>query len=374
MTSASATTTLDPVVILSSLRDHGVTAVSGVPCSHFGAVIRELEQTPTWGYTPATNEGEAVAFAAGAALAGGLGAVFMQNSGLGNAVNPLSSLAQPLGTEMLVFVSWRGEPGREDEPQHELMGAITPALLDLLEIPHRILPAEAAAAEEVLGWAAREALKRRGPVAILTRAGTIAKATTVESDDSSAPRRAQVLSRLMSGLDPSVVVLATTGFTARELERDWDRPTNVYVIGSMGCASTVALGVAVQRPERDVVVIDGDGAAMMRLEALASIGRVHPPRLTHVLLDNGSYESTGGQHSGSAHVDFPAIALACGYRQATSVDSLDDFQMVLDRSLSADGPSLIRVPISSGAPLGLSRPRRSPRESSRRFREVLVHG
>jgi phosphonopyruvate decarboxylase len=373
MTPTQVTTTrtgLDSEVFLGTLRSNGITLLSGVPCSNFSSLIQLLEDDPTADYTPACNEGEAIALAAGVALAGGLGAVFMQNSGLGNAVNPLTSLAETLGTPLVAFISWRGEPGRPDEPQHRLMGRITPGLLDLMGIPWQLLPSEDAAAGLVVQQAVAQARERRGPVGIVVPAGTFAKPTRISPPVTDAASRAQVLATVMGQVTAQDIVVATTGYTARELERGWDRPENVYVVGSMGCASSVALGIAMQCRDRRVLVLDGDGAALMRLEAFATIGRTAPTNLVHLVLDNNRYESTGDQLSGADTVDFPAVALACGYRSAIST-GVAGLTATLAGPVDLDGPRLVHVPIRSGAPADLGRPSRTPREQSQRFTQAV---
>lgn len=375
MTTTGLCATLTSPAFLDLLADAGITALTGVPCSHFAGLIDALERDPARGYVAAANEGEAVALAAGVHLGGGLAAVMMQNSGLGNAVNPLTSLTWPLGLPLLLLISWRGEPGLADEPQHQLMGAVTPALLDAMQIPHTVLPAplDADAARAAVTDAVATALHRRGPVALLVRSGTFPKALPREPEprtDADPPLRAEILAEVMALVGDRDLVVATTGYTARELESAHDRPGNVYVVGSMGCASSVALGLARSVPaDRRVVVLDGDGAALMRLEAMATIGRLRPPNLLHLVVDNGSYESTGRQRSGATAVDLPAVARACGYPQVHAADTRAELAAVLRRVWDTPETRLVHVRSTPGAPAGLGRPRRHPRDQAARVRQ-----
>jgi phosphonopyruvate decarboxylase len=182
--------------------------------------------------------------------------------------------------------------------------------------------------------------------------------------------RRDAVAEVVRAVGDSSLIVATTGKTARELEADWDRPENLYVVGSMGCASSVALGVALQARSRQVVVLDGDGAALMRLEAMAAIGRLAPTNLLHVLIDNEAYESTGGQPTGSGQVNFTEIAAACGYRAAREVSSAEGLRSALERQLSYAGPALLRVRVAPGSDPGLGRPALAPPASAERFRKA----
>lgn len=179
--------------------------------------------------------------------------------------------------------------------------------------------------------------------------------------------RSEAIAAVVEASDPDTLLIATTGKTARELERDWDRGGNLYVVGSMGCASSIGLGVALNAPERFVTVIDGDGAVLMRMEAMATIGRSAACGFTHVVLDNESYESTGGQPTQSAGVDFAAIAAACGYRSQVDVADLDELAEAVRRSQAVPGPHFLRVRIRPGSDPALGRPALAPSQVAARF-------
>lgn len=358
---------------------------AGVPCSYLTPLMNAVLRREALQYVAAANEGEAVAIAAGAWLAGQKSVVMCQNSGLGNAVNPLTSLSDPFRIPALLVVSRRGEPGVNDEPQHHLMGKITLGLLDAMDIAHRPFPADEAALEERLDWADETATRESRPVALVVSRGTIeggprpvqpAARTRPRSAyvDHRAcgplPRRATVLESLVGLLPPTAAVIATTGKTGRELFTIADRPQYLYQVGSMGCASSLALGVALFA-RGTVVVVDGDGAALMHMGALATIGYYAPKTLVHVILDNAAHDSTGGQFTVSPVIDFPALGAACAYARVYSCDSVEGFAAALRASLESAGPHLIHARIAAGSMTEPGRPDVAPVDVARRFRAFL---
>jgi phosphonopyruvate decarboxylase len=371
---------IEAAAVVGALTEHGVSLVSGVPCSYLTPVLNQALNDPAVRYLTATQEGEAAAIAAGAWLGGGLGCAFSQNSGLGNMVNPLTSLLHPASIPALLLVTWRGEPGRKDEPQHELMGRITTQLLDLMQIPWDLMPSDPALVPHVMKSAFRRMTGERRPCAIVLKRDTVAPAplddlllppTTATVVRSSRPpqypTRAAVLARLLAAVPDAAAVVSTTGFTSRELYTIGDRPGNFYLVGAMGSAASVALGVATQTP-RPVVVVDGDGAVLMRLGSLATIGAYGRAGLVHVVLDNGQHESTGGQLTVSPRTDLVAAAAACGYRHAYACSTMDELIAALNEALDGAGPALVHLPIRPGALSGLGRPAITPAEVALRFR------
>lgn len=358
---------------------------SGVPCSFLTPLINRTASDRSLAYVGAASEGEAVAIAAGAWLGGRETAVMCQNSGLGNAVNPLTSLNAPFRIPTLLVVTWRGEPGLKDEPQHELMGRITQRLLDTMEVPHAPFPAGTNDLGAALD-AARSEMDRTGlPYAFVMAKGTLADEALDEAPrmpnppgaridlivDGARPARVEVLERVLADIPGDAAVIATTGKTGRELFTLADREQHLYQVGSMGCAAPMGLGVAMTTGRR-VVVLDGDGAALMKLGAMATIGAYAPDGLIHVVLDNGVHDSTGGQATVSPVVDFAAVALACGYRAAFTADSAAGFTDAFTRALGGAGPVLIHARIRPGSLERLGRPTVAPHDVARRFRSFLV--
>ncbi len=370
--------------LLAAAKERGFDFFTGVPCSFLTPIINRTISDPSTDYVGAASEGEAVAIAAGAWLAGRGTVVMCQNSGLGNAVNPLTSLNWPFRIPTLMLVTWRGQPGIGDEPQHELMGEITARLLEDMRIAYAVLPREEGEIDEVLA-AAQAAISRFSlPYAFIIEKGSVAKETLEQpapapsrtgrlvdySTGGERPTRFAALERLLGTVPEEAAIISTTGKCGRELFTLADRPQHLYQVGSMGCAGAMGLGVAlnVQRP---VIVLDGDGAALMKLGTLATIGAQSPPNLVHVVLDNGVHDSTGGQATVSESVDFARVALACGYRGAVACDDLDGFTTGLNAALGSPGPHLLHLRIRPGSLTGLGRPTVKPPDVARRFRAFL---
>ena len=366
---------IDPIAWVEAGKDEGATLWTGVPCSYLKSLIDCVISHSGLDYVPAANEGDAVAIAAGAWLGGGLGVALMQNSGLGNAVNPLTSLLQPFAIPMLLLVTWRGQPGGPaDEPQHELMGQITPGMLELMQIPYEVLPEQESEAVDCLRRQIRATREERRCRALIIPSNRFAKhpptpALETKKIEGAVPpvvpttlKRCEMLQGLLRIWGPSDLVEATTGYTGRELYALEDRPQHLYLDGSMGCASSLGLGLALRRPQSRIWVLDGDGAMLMRLGALSSVGWVRPDNLVHVLLDNGIHESTGAQGTVSGSLDFCEIARGCGYPNILRWSE--------PRPLKFAGLTFIHAPILPGTPESLPRPKQKPREVADRFRKV----
>jgi phosphonopyruvate decarboxylase len=375
--------------IIDALQDRGFGPYTGTPCSLLQPLISYTISRESSAFLMAANEGEAVAIACGAWLAGKKPVVMFQNSGLGNAVNPLASLCQPFRIPVLIFCSWRGEPGRPDEPQHELMGRLTPRLLADLDIGHAVLPASHDAFQADLAIAI-DAMDKTGlPRAFVVPKGSIEQMDVEFSEPLVTPPAHGILkrsgaTRTDSGIRridalqyirqemPKSFLIATTGKTGRELYELEDRDNQFYMVGSMGCAPSLGLGAALGRPDRAFVVIDGDGALLMRMESLVTVGQYHPANLTHILLDNEKHDSTGGQPTLSPGVNFCAIAAAAGYQSATECRTAEQFVAALQHAQKENGPHFVHLKIGPGSKKGLGRPGIQPHEVARRFRTAVM--
>jgi phosphonopyruvate decarboxylase len=358
---------------------------TGVPCSFLTPLINGVLMRPELTYIGATSEGEAVAIAAGAWLAGRNTVVMCQNSGLGNAVNPLTSLNAPFRIPTLLITTWRGQPGIGDEPQHEVMGQITQKLLSVIDVEHEAFPKTAKELPSALRHASARMAERELPFAFVMEQGSVRddgldqparphSGAGVREDLPTLgelPSRAAVLERVLTLVDPAAAVIATTGKCGRELFTLADRPQHLYQVGSMGGASGMGLGVALN-VSRPVVVLDGDGAALMKLGSFATIGAYAPANLIHVVLDNGVHDSTGGQPTVSNSVDFAGVALACGYRHAVSCATLDQFASAYRLASTGPKPALIHARIASGSMSKLGRPTIAPADVARRFKAFLT--
>jgi phosphonopyruvate decarboxylase len=314
-----------------------------------------------------------------------------QNSGLGNAVNALTSLNFPFRIPVLLIITHRAQPGGPpDEPQHELMGEITPALLDTLRIRHEPFPAGTADIAAVLDRMAAHFRATSLPYALVMPHGAVDenplraprnrapigtrelhfRETLARGYDERATR-ADALRVLRAAARPEDVIVATTGYTGRELYTLGDADNQFYMVGSMGGASAFALGLALARPERRVFVADGDGAALMRLGNFASIGAFAPRNLCHLVLDNEAHDSTGGQSTVSRGVSFGAIAQGCGYAHAAGSDSPEELAALLAAHTRESGPALVHFRIRAGAMDGLGRPKVTPPEVRARLMRHL---
>ena len=364
----------------------GFSHYSGVPCSYLKPLINQVIDADACTYVGAANEGDAVAIASGAAIAGQRAIAMMQNSGLGNAVSPLTSLNWVFQLPILLIITLRGDPAHGDEPQHELMGQITTGLLDHMQIPWRPFPESEQDIEASL-MAATKSLDQTGrPFALVLRKGSVASAPLKQNGLSSrpahryatvdnrcpgkpGPTRRQVLETVQQLTTSEDVLIATTGFAGRELYALDDRPNQLYVVGSMGCASSLALGLSLALPNRRVLLLDGDGAALMRLGNLATIGQHAGPNYVHILLDNEQHESTGGQATVSAGIDFAHLATSCGYSAAICGDNTELLPSLLE--LKLDGPRMAHLKISAGTANDLPRPNISPPEVLLRLKKHL---
>jgi phosphonopyruvate decarboxylase len=361
---------------------------AGVPCSFLTPFINYTIGDSELTYISSANEGDAVAAASGAALGGHRSVAMMQNSGLGNAVSPLTSLNYVFRIPILLIITLRGEPGKPDEPQHELMGQITPELLDSMSITWRWFPDRKEDVEQVLQAATGHMYSTGRPYALIMKKGMVAphslKRTPgldkssdgdgpgIQATGQPLPARHDVLAQLVADSDvSSTVLIASTGFNGRELYAIEDRPNQLYMVGSMGCAASFGLGLSLVRPDKKIVVIDGDGAVLMRMGNMATVGACGGGNFYHLLLDNHVHESTGGQATVSSTVDFQAVADACGY-QSTFSASFDGLEIA--SFLRSNAPALMLIETSQGVPEGLPRPSIKPADVARRLmRHLGVH-
>lgn len=361
---------LDTARFGEALKDRGYSFYSGVPCSFLkdliNYAINECE------YVMAANEGDAVAICAGATAAGRKAVALMQNSGLTNAVSPLTSLNPIFRIPVLGFVSLRGEVGLADEPQHEILGTATGDLLDAMRVTWAYLPDEIAEAEAELERA--DAIVESGETFFfVVRKGTFGSVALREKAavDGTLPTRGDVLAAIRGALRPDAAIIATTGFTGRELYELGDDDRNFYMVGSLGCASSFGLGICRAKPERPVAVLDGDGALLMRTGSMATNARYAKGSMLHVLLDNEAHESTGGQFTVSGTVDWPAVATAMGYKSVVVAAGAAEAAAAVEQWNRSGGLRFLYVKIRQGAPEKLGRPKTKPYEVAKRLSSFL---
>jgi len=362
---------IDPVEFCAALKRQGISFFTGVPDS----LLHDFSACVTAKYPPenhviAANEGNAVALASGHYLATGQPAVvYMQNSGIGNAVNPLQSLADELvySIPMLLIIGWRGEPGKQkDEPQHAKQGRTTLSLLGAMGIEYELLNAEIEDFHPVVESIFSKMNRSSSPVALVISAGTFSR-FGFENDvtDSFPMSREDAITCIVLSLKPDDLIVSTTGMASRELfecreQLGQGHRSDFLTVGSMGHCSQIALGIAMQTPDRRVICIDGDGAALMHMGSMAITGSVHPGNLVHLIINNGAHDSVGGQPTVGRHIDFPAIASACGYARVDSVDTVEGLTEALGSSNQLSGASLVEINVRPGARSDLGRPTESP--------------
>jgi len=365
----------DPKAVLHEIHSLGFSFFSGVPDSllkEFCAILTE-ETSPT-NHIIAANEGNAIAIGVGNYLATGKPPMlYMQNSGFGNALNPLISLADPeiYSIPLLIMIGWRGEPGIEDEPQHLKQGRVMTSLLDSLEIPFFIFSKDHSIDE--FRKATELMLERSGPVVVLVSKDSFEVATSNEPDISGTSlTREEAIRAVTNSLDEKTLVISTTGMASRELweirKENGRGPTRDFLtVGSMGHASSIALGLNLAKPNNSVVCLDGDGAALMHLGSLAIVAVNAKNKFLHVVLNNGAHDSVGGQPTVGKEIDFCGIARSCGYSKVFKATNMKQIKEVTDLYMKEDQTYFLEILVRKGNRSNLGRPTDSPVKNKESF-------
>lgn len=373
---------VSPKAFFDALVGNGVTFFTGVPDSllkDFCAYV--TDNAPKENHIIAANEGAAVALASGHTLATGKPAlVYMQNSGLGNAVNPLLSLAdkEVYSVPMLLMIGWRGEPGKKDEPQHVKQGRVMLKMLEAMEIPHVTIDATVADLKGTLEKAVAGAVAHGGPCALVISAGTFDKYVLKdEAAPAYALRREEAIQAVLETIGDEDVVVSTTGMASREVfelreHKNQGHRNDFLTVGAMGHCSQIALGIALERRDKNVYVLDGDGAVIMQMGSLAIIGTEAPANFKHILINNGAHDSVGGQPTSGFRVDFGTMAKACGYEVALIAESAEQIRDGIEALKQAQGPALLEIRVRKGARKDLGRPTTTPVENKKALMELLA--
>ena len=365
---------MDAQHLLSACLDAGIDFYTGVPDSQLKGLCDTLYATHgvKGRHIVAANEGNAIGLCAGHYLATGKPAMcYMQNSGLGNTVNPLASLmdAQVYAMPCLLVIGWRGEPGVHDEPQHVKQGQVTLSQLELLDVPYMVLDKAMTEADFDAAFAdIRAQLAANRTAAIVVRKGALSCSLKPEYRNDNDMTREEAVGIIARLAGPKDAFISTTGKLSRELfelreaagqghERDF------LTVGSMGHASSIALGVAMAQPTRRVWCLDGDGAALMHLGAMAVIGQRQPENLVHVVINNGAHETVGGMPVCEGGMNLCAMAMAAGYRSVTWADSPETLLRAVDSAMAFGGLSFIEVCCAAGARADLGRPTTTPQQN-----------
>ncbi len=370
--------------LLLQLEHMGIDTIAGVPDSTLKQFCDGVQTYKgKMGHYVTANEGAAVGVAIGSYLATGRPAcVYMQNSGIGNAVNPLASLAngEVYGIPMLFIVGWRGEPGVKDEPQHVFQGKITCQLFETLAVSCRVIDKETTAEEmKAVLREAGETLARGEQFALIVKKGTFEKESSFQWTNGNSMVREEVLGQILRVLPRDVVIVSTTGKISREL---YERSDAIYgghenifmTVGGMGHASMIALGIAEKRPDKKVVCIDGDGAALMHMGALPFIAARAPKNFYHIVINNMAHESVGAMPTGCQQASFAGIAAAAGYRATDKLETEEAVGRIGGRIEAEEGPVLFEIPVSLGARSDLGRPKESARQNKENFMAFLNKG
>lgn len=372
---------ISPQDFFNLLKKKGIDFYTGVPDS----LLKEFcsfvsDNVPAKDHIITANEGAAVSLASGYYLATGKPAmVYMQNSGLGNSVNPLLSLAdkEVYSIPLLLLIGWRGEPGKKDEPQHVKQGRVMLKMLEAMEIDHAILGDTIHDAEVAVDKALKTMNENNCPYAIVVSEGTFEKYAAGKSEGGSYElSREDAIEIVLQSLGENDIVVSTTGKASREVfefrkRNSQGHEKDFLTVGSMGHSSQIALGIALSKPDVRVVNLDGDGSAIMHMGSLAVIGTTAPPNLVHVILNNGAHESVGGQPTAGFMIDLPKVASACGYKLSMRAGNSQELLGAIDILRESSGPVFLEIRVSKNSRKDLGRPDKSPIENKKSFMKFL---
>ena len=372
---------IKPLDFYNELSAHGINFFTGVPDSllkEFCLCIDDF--IPKEKHIIAANEGNAIALAAGYFLANkSIPLVYMQNSGLGNAVNPLLSLCDPdvYSIPMLIMIGWRGEPGVKDEPQHVKQGKIQLELLEAMGIPYETILKDDQNYHQKISNAVEKAKYGSRPIVLLIKKGTFDKyGKNVKKFDDQLMIREEALEIIIKNLDENVVIVSTTGKISREIFEIRERNGHSHekdflTVGSMGHCSSIALGIALAKPDKQVVCIDGDGAMLMHLGILTSIASLKPKNFWHILINNEVHESVGGQETAAKNVDLSNVVESMGIRKISTAKTHEELENAMMSLLSNIGPLFLEVKVRSGSRDNLGRPTIKPVDNKKDFMSFL---
>lgn len=366
-------------LFVNEIKALGITTIAGVPDSALQPFCNYLngEQKEFRHFVPA-NEGAAVGLAIGEYLASGKPTcVYMQNSGIGNIVNPITSLANEAVYDIpiLFVVGWRGEPGKKDEPQHRFMGEITGELLDVLHIKNRVISNQMSEKEvRDIFLEAKQQLENQKQFAIIVKRDALQLGTSNSYKNSFSLKREEAISEIIDSLSKEDVIVSTTGKISREVYEQCDKIIGHHkqaflTVGGMGHAGMIAFGIAQQAHEKKVFCIEGDGAILMHMGELAFLAKQAPINYVHICLNNEAHESVGGMPTGAVGEDFFSLARDCGYKYVVCVNNSKELKKELMKIKEMDGPVFIEVKVSMESRKDLGRPKESAIENRNNFME-----
>ena len=367
--------------LLEQLEKMGIQTITGVPDSTLKQFCDGVQTySGSLHHYVTANEGAAVGFAIGSYLGTGKPAcVYMQNSGIGNMVNPLASLANRdvYGIPMLFIVGWRGEPGVKDEPQHVFQGKITCELFETLSVPYCVIDQNTSDEEmDAILSEAERTLSQGDQFAVIVKKGTFEKAAPFVWSNGNQMVREEVLGCILRGLSRETIIVSTTGKISRELYEQsqavYGDHDNIFMtVGGMGHASMIALGIAKSRSDKKVVCIDGDGAALMHMGALPFIAAQAPENFYHIVINNQAHESVGAMPTGCQQTEFAQVARAAGYCEAAKLETMEAVTQIGEWLTKKTGPLLWEIPVSLEVRNNLGRPKENARENKEGFMRTL---
>lgn len=371
---------IDVKEFYNQLLSNNVDFFAGVPDSLLKNICAYITaNSPAHKHVITANEGAAVALGTGYHLATGkIPLVYMQNSGIGNAVNPLLSLVdkEVYAIPMLLLIGWRGEPGVKDEPQHIKQGRVTPAMLDSMEIPYFILDKNADS-EQIIQESIQRAINNSAPVALLVRKDTFS-AFSLNVEETNVPElsREQALEQILPFIPNNAVIVSTTGMLSRELfelreKFKQSHQTDFLTVGSMGHTSQIALGIALARPEKQVFCFDGDGSAIMHLGSYAITASLAPKNLKIFVFNNGAHDSVGGQPTIGKTLNFPELAKAIGLNNLGTVQTINEIIQTVPQVVKDNQTAFLEIKIKKGARKDLGRPTSTPLQNKELLKEFI---
>jgi len=371
---------MTPEVFLSALKKSGVYFFTGVPDSLLKDFCFLLDKTEHSKHVVAANEGTALSLAIGHYLGSkSTPAVYLQNSGLGNALNPLISLAHKnvYQIPVLLIIGWRGEPGLADEPQHQAQGTITLPLLDVCGVPYMRLTSSTSE-NEIIEFVQNSSTEDSGPFAIVvSKDGLLVKNEIVSRKFDTFMTRESAIKSITRGINNKDIIVSTTGKLSRELlairELDGGAHADFLCVGGMGHASSISAGLAISTPSRRIFCLDGDGALQMHMGSAATIGEVSPKNLFHFVFNNGTHDSVGGQSVTAPSIDYQTLFRSFGYRHRFKASNTGELEKLLLFCNQNDGPIFVEVKIQTGDSGNLPRPTNSPLSAKIKFQRLLSH-
>ena len=372
---------IEPKHFYDLLLENEINFFSGVPDSLLKNICAYItDNTDPEHNIIAANEGNAIGLASGYHLATGkIPLVYMQNSGIGNAVNPLLSLAAPevYGIPMLLMIGWRGEPGVKDEPQHVKQGEIMLDLLKAMKIEYEVLPESIELSKQIIHDMVQQIRKTNTQRALIVKKNTFDKyVLNVSSSNDHQLTREEAIQTLVHHLGDKDIIVSTTGKASRELFESRAASNDGHhrdflTVGSMGHANQIALGIALNKKSRSVYCFDGDGAALMHIGGLGIIGNLKPTNFKHILLNNGSHESVGGQPTIGLEIAIDTIAKGFQYQQIFQATSIEDINILMPQVKYMSGPVLLEIKIASSSRSDLGRPTIAPKDNKLDFMRFL---